>query len=265
MARMFANAEAYEGFMGRWSHLIAAGLIEFANLPNEGQLLDIGSGTGSLSFAIAQRKTGARVVGIDPSNEYVAYANSRNPVPDRITFETGDAQHMRFADATFQGSLSLLVFNFIPDPLKALQEARRVTASGGLIAAAVWDYGGEMRMLRSFWDAAGSIDDWARKRDESHMPLCSPGELAHLWAKVGLKNIQERPLEIEMRFDSFEDYWRPFLLGQGPAGAYAASLDSDALRRLREELKRRLSLSGEDVSFVLPARAWAVCGSVPTE
>jgi SAM-dependent methyltransferase len=205
------------------------------------------------------------VVGIDPSKEYVAYANSLNPARHRITFEIGDAQHLRFADATFASSLSLLVFNFIPDPLKALEEARRVTEPAGLIAAAVWDYGGNMRMLRTFWDAAASIDDRAAKLDEAHMPLCRSGELAHLWKKAGLKNVHEQPLDIEMRFDSFEDYWHPFLLGQGPAGAYVASLDSAVLPRLREELRRRLSLSGEDVSFVLPARAWAVCGTVPAK
>jgi SAM-dependent methyltransferase len=251
---MFANAEAYERFMGRWSRLMATRLIDFSNVPNEGNLLDIGSGTGSLSFEIVQRSPTAHLIGIDPSKEYLAYATSRNPIPDRIKFEIGDAQDLRFAAATFRTSLSLLVFNFIPDPLKALQEARRVTASGGLIAAAVWDYGGDMRMLRTFWDAAVSIDDQAAKFDEGHMPLCRSGELAHLWKNVGLRNVHEQPLDIEMRFDSFEDYWRPFLLGQGPAGAYAKSLDSDALERLQAELKRRLLLSGGDVSFVLPAR-----------
>jgi SAM-dependent methyltransferase len=258
---MFANAESYERFMGRWSRLIAAQLSDFVDIPNEGQLLDIGSGTGSLSFMIAQRNATARVVGIDPSKEYVAYGNSRNPVPERVSFEIGDAQHLRFPDATFSGSLSLFAFNFIPDPGRALWEARRVTESGGPIAAAVWDYGGEMQMLRAFWDAAASIDDQAPERDERHMPLCRSGELSDLWKDVGLHNLQEQPLDIKMQFDSFEDYWQPFLLGQGPAGAYAASLNPESLLRLRAEVKRRLSLSRADVPFVLAARAWAVCGT----
>src|SRR5262245_51665402 len=258
---MFRNAEAYERFMGRWSRLVAARLIDFANLPDEGNVLDIGSGTGSLSFEIVRRSAAARVIGIDPSKEFVAYATGKNPSRDRITFEVGDAQYLRFADATFESSLSLLVFNFIPDPFKALKEARRVTAAGGVIAAAVWDYGEEMRMLRTFWDAAESIDDRAAKFDERHMPLCSSGELADLWKSAGLRNVRQQPLDIEMRFDSFDDYWHPFLLGQGPAGAYATGLDSDARERLKGELKRRLPMSGEDVSFVLPARAWAVRGT----
>ena len=106
---MFAHAESYERFMGRWSRLIAAQLTDFTNVPDEGQLLDIGSGTGALAFVIVQRKAMARVVGIDPSKEYVAYAHSLNAVPDRIDFEIGDAQYLRFANATFGSSLSLLV------------------------------------------------------------------------------------------------------------------------------------------------------------
>jgi SAM-dependent methyltransferase len=242
---------------------MAAEFLDFADVSDEGQVLDIGSGTGALSFAIIQRKSNARVVGIDASREYVAYANSRNFAPHRIRFEVGNALHLPFPDAAFRSALSLLVFNFFPDPAKALREAYRVTESGGTIAAAVWDYGGQMHMLQTFWSAAESMDGRAGGLNESHMPLCRPGELADLWKNAGLENVREQPLDMEMRFDSFEDYWAPFLSGQGPAGAYAASLNSTALEHLRCELKRRLAMSGEDVSFVLPARAWAVCGTVP--
>src|SRR5689334_18651797 len=133
---MFANAESYDRFMGRWSRLVAAELLDFADVPDKGQLLDIGSGAGALSFLVVQRKPNLSVIGIDPSKEYVAYANCKNSVPNRISFEVGDAQRLRFPNATFGSSLSLLVFNFIPDPIKALQEARRVTEPGGLIVAA---------------------------------------------------------------------------------------------------------------------------------
>jgi SAM-dependent methyltransferase len=262
---MFANAKAYEQFMGRWSRLMAARLIEFAGIVDEGQLLDIGSGTGSLSFEVVQRKKKVHVVGIDPSKEFVEYSNGTNPELERIKFEIGDAQRLPFTDGTFDSSLSLLVVNFIPDPVLALQEACRVTKPGGVIAAAVWDYGGEMRMLRSFWDAATNIDEQAGKLDEARMPLCRPGELSDLWSKAGLTIVLEQPLDIQMRFLSFEDYWHPFLLKQGPAGAYVSSLDTDTLERLRTELARRLSESKGDAPFTLPARAWAVRGNVPVK
>ncbi len=259
---MFADAEGYERFMGRWSRLLALPFAEFAALPDKGRVLDIGCGSGALTFAIAGMKREVQVVGIDPSEQYVAYAQSRNSAQDRVRFETGDAQKLKFADALFDVSVSLLVFNFIPDPAFALKEARRVTKKGGCIAAAVWDYGAGMRMLRIFWDAAVSMDHGAAKLDEKDMPLCRAGELTQLWMRVGLKQIVEHPLEIAMRFPSFADYWDPFLLGQGPAGKYVKSLDTTRLDKLRGEMVRRLGIRDELQPFELQARAWAVRGFV---
>jgi len=261
--KMFGDAEAYERFMGRWSRLAAPLLVEFAAPPEQGSVLDIGSGTGCLAFAIAERKGGVRVLGIDPAKEYIAYAAGRNSFPGRASFEVGDAQQLRFPDGSFDAALSLLVFNFIPDAKKALLEARRVTRPGGAISAAVWDYSGEMHMLRTFWDAAAHLDPQAEKLDEKHMPLCRAGELSQLWKQGGLENVREQALDITMRFSSFADFWEPFLLGQGPAGAYVKRLDRDQVQALRGEIKRRLSLQREDASFDLRARVWAVRGVVP--
>lgn len=260
---MFGDAEAYERFMGRWSRLVAPRLVDFTDLPERGRILDVGSGTGSLAFAIAERKREARVVGIDPSQEYVAYAMSRNPFPDRASFEVGDAQQLHFPDASFDAAVSLLVFNFIPDSKKALLEVSRVTKPGGKLSAAVWDYGAGMQMLRAFWDAAVHIDPGAEKLDEKRMPLCRAGELSTLWRQGGLGDVREHPIDINMRFESFADYWEPFLLGQGPAGSYVRGLDRDKLQALRNEVKRRLSCSVESAPLVLPARVWSVRGTVP--
>jgi SAM-dependent methyltransferase len=251
---MFGDAVAYEHFMGRWSRLVAPLFVEFGSIDDPNEVLDVGSGTGSLAFAILKLKPSCSVVGIDPSREYVAYARSINAFGRRANFEIGDAQNLRFADGTFDSSLSLLAFNFTPDPLKVLCEVRRVTRANGRIAAAVWDYGEGMRMLRVFWDAAAGIDPSAGARDERHMPLCHAGALARLWDECHLKNVEERSIDITTRFDSFPDYWDAFLLKQGPAGTYAASLERHRLQALRNEVKRRLGIPGEDQAFSLPAR-----------
>ena len=260
--KMFSDAEAYERFMGRWSKMLASLLVDFAGVRDAGRFLDVGSGTGSLAFAIAKQRVHCQVVGIDPSKEYVEYASSKNPYPGRVSFEVGDAQKLRFGDATFENSLSLLVFNFIPDRVRALREVTRVTKPGGCVAAAVWDYGAGMRMLRVFFEAAAKVDPAAEKADESHMPLCGAGELGEFWRQGGLEQVTEKPLEITMRFASFADYWEPFLLGQGPAGAYLHKANDEHRQALRSELKRQLGLSSEDTPFSLPARAWAVRGMV---
>lgn len=260
---MFGDAQAYERFMGRWSRLVALLLVDFAEVPNSGRILDVGSGTGSLAFEIALRRNSVRVTGIDPSDEYVAFATSRNSFVERVEFQKGDAQALQFADRTFAASVSLLVFNFIPDAAKALRELRRVTQPKGRISAAVWDYGGRMMMLRTFWEAAASVDPAVEKRDERHMRLCREGELSALWRQGGLEAVREKPLEITMRFSSFADYWDPFLLGQGPAGAYVRAMPDSGRQALREALKLRLAPESETESFELPARVWAVTGSVP--
>jgi SAM-dependent methyltransferase len=260
---MFRNAEAYNRYMGRWSSLVAPLLVDFASVPDEGRVLDIGSGLGTLGLEIANRKANPHVTGIDSSKEFVTYATRRNPFPDRISFHVGQAQDLHFADSTFVASLSLLVFNFISDPNQALREARRVTKPGGNISAAVWDYGNLMRMLRTFWDAAVALDPAADNRDERHMPLCREGELSQLWEGSGLESVHEEPLDISMTFDSFTDYWAPFLLGQGPAGAYLGTVRSDRLQILRNAVKGRLSIASETDAFALPARVWAVRGTVP--
>ncbi len=259
---MFADAQAYDRFMGRWSQLVAPLLMEFAGIPDGGHVLDVGSGTGSRARAIVDRKPKCRITGIDPSKEYIACAQSQTR-SDRIHFETGDAQKMTFANGAFDHCLSLLVFNFIPDPKKALGEVRRVTKPGGRIVAAVWDYGRDMRMLRVFWDAAVALDPSAEKLDEKHMPLCRTGELSALWKLASLDRTEERPLDITMKFASFSDFWDPFMLGQGPAGAYVAKLPRDRVPRLADEVKRRLALGSDSAPFELQARVWAVRGTVP--
>ena len=260
---MFGNAEAYDRFMGRWSRLIAPPLLDFASLPEVGQVLDVGSGIGDLAFEVARRKIGLHVRGVDRSHEFVAYATSQNPCPERIRFQVGDAQDLPFADGVCAAALSSLVFNFIPDPAKALRELCRATQPGSRISAAVWDYGERMFMLRAFWDAAVETDPSAERLDEKHMPLCRAGELSELWRQSGLEDVQEQPLEVTMKFDSFMDYWDPFLLGQGPAGAYVRTLDGNRVQILRSAVKRRLSTSSESDAFVLPARVWAVQGRTP--
>lgn len=242
---------------------MAPKLVEFSGLAAGSRVLDVGSGTGSLAFAVAGRDERAQVDGIDPSKEYVAFAAQRNRFAGRVRFQVGDAQNLGMPDGRFDAALSLLVFNFIPDERKALHEVRRVTRPGGRIAAAVWDYGEGMRMLRIFWEAAVAVDPEAGRLSEKAMKLCRQGELSALWKQAGLVNVREEPLEIATRFESFADYWDGFLLGQGTAGAYTVRLKHETQVALRNELKKRLQLRSEAEPFSLPARVWAVRGDVP--
>lgn len=259
---VFNESDAYERFMGRWSRGVAPLLVRFADVRDGETVLDCGSGTGALAFAIAQAAPSARITGVDPSAQYVVYAQSLVQ-SDRVSFKVGDAQALDLAAGVFDRTLSLLVMSFIPDRAKALSEMIRVTKPEGLVAAAVWDYGGEMQMLRVFWDEAVRANAAAEPKDEKHLPLCKPGELSALWRAHGLQQVDEQGLTIDMPFGSFDDYWWPFLGGQGPAGAYTTSLTETDRAALRDRLEQRLLGDRPDGPIVLRARAWAVKGTVP--
>ena len=259
---LFSEAQSYERFMGRWSRLLAPALVNFAGVRDGDAVLDVGSGTGALTSAVAQAAPSSHIVGLDPAAPYVALAKARHP-GDLVRFEVGDAQQMTFEDASFDRTLSLLVVNFIPDPAKAVAEMRRVTRRGGTVAAAVWDYGDGMLMLRAFWDEAVALNPASASKDERNMPLCRPGELGAFWRKQGLEQVAEEGLTIVTRFTGFDDYWNPFLEKQGPAGAFVATLPLAVREQLRQRLRRRLLGDGPDRPVVLTARAWAARGVVP--
>jgi SAM-dependent methyltransferase len=259
---VFSEAHAYERFMGRWSRSLATHVVRFAGVRDGDAVLDVGSGTGALAAAVVAAAPSSRIVGIDPAAPYVRLAQ-RQHGSALVSFEVGDAQQMRFARASFDRTLSLLVVNFIPDARKALGEMVRVTKPKGTVAAAVWDYGEGMEMLRVFWDEAIALHPDQQAKDERNMPFCKRGELAALWRALGLQDVVEEGLTIETRFASFDDFWTPFLAKQGPAGAYVASLSDSDRDALRVRLNKRLLGDGPDRPLAMHARAWTVRGTVP--
>jgi SAM-dependent methyltransferase len=258
---MHTDGEAYERFMGRWSRRLAPVFLDFVGVQDGQSVLDVGSGTGSVAGAVLSTRQTSRVMGIDASADYIARAGERLQ-SERVTFEQGDAQRLRFPRASFDRTVSLLVLNFIPDAAAALHEMIRVTKPGGVVAAAVWDYGNGMEMLRFFWDEAIALDPSSDGRHERHMPFSRQGELTRLWREGGLTDVHEVPLTIPLDFAAFDDYWKSFLGGQGPAGAYVSALPDDHRSQLEHRLRARLIGMAEDRRIHLNARAWAVKGTV---
>ena len=153
-----------------------------------------------------------------------------------------------------------LVLHFVPQPQLALSEMIRVAKPGGRVAAYVWDYAGKMQLLRHFWNAAAALDPQAADLDEGRrFPLCQPQPLVELFQSAGLKNVEVRAIDISTDFKDFDDYWSPFLGGQGPAPSYTLSLSEDQRAALRERLRAGLPIA-LDGSIPLVARTWAVRG-----
>jgi SAM-dependent methyltransferase len=253
-----APAEAYDRHVGRYGPELARALIAAAEVRPGARALDVGCGPGTLTTELAALLGAANVAAVEPSASFAEACRRRLPSVD---VRGAAAEALPFDDAAFDHVLAQLVVNFMADARAGVREMRRVTRRGGTVAAAVWDYAGEMTLLRRFWDAAAALDPAAAARDEGRsMPFCTPNTLADLWATAGLADVRVTPVVVSAAYDGVDDLWRPLELGVGPSGAYAASLPSDQRAALKEALRRRLGVG--DGPFRLTARAWIAAGRV---
>jgi SAM-dependent methyltransferase len=246
--------------MGRWSRLLAAEVVAWIE-PGPGlRWLDVGCGTGALSEAVLAGTRPASVVGVDPSAAYVEAVAAR--VDDvRASFQVGEAGTLPLPDSSVDQVVSGLVLNFVPDAPAAVKEMRRVLVPGGRATAYVWDYASGMQMVRYFWDAAISEDRAAAALDErSRFDICRPDGLRKCFADAGMDDLDARPVEVPTVFRDFDDYWAPFLGGQGPAPGYCVALPRADRDRVRARLQAALPQE-PDGTIKLRARAWAVSGT----
>ena len=259
-ATMFQNAEAYERIMGRWSRRLAPQLIQFGGLSDGDRVLDVGCGTGSLTFALPEFANVSAIVGVDLVEGYVDFAKSRNKDP-RVTFQQGDACNLLFEDKSFDRAYSMLVLHFIPNSVKAVSEMRRVVRPGGVVTAAVWDEYGGLPHYRMLADIAATLDSSVERR--LFLPLNAPGEMEKLWRDLGMVDVQQTSFLIRMEFNSFDDYWLPFTKGEGPPGRLVASLSETTRAALQDHLRRGYITNRPDGPRSFACVAWACRGTVP--
>lgn len=254
------SPEGYERLMGRWSRHVAPKFLQFAPVSRGDEVLDVGCGTGSLTRTILALGDPARVVGIDLSERYVAFARERISDP-RVRFEVGDACALPFPDGSFDKALSLLVLHFVPEAQKAVAEMRRVARPGGTVAACVWDAYGGMSHMRMLWDTAGAMGlDPGRNL---FRPMTAPGEMAAAWTELGLREVEQSTVAIRFEFADFEDYWGPFTSGDGPAGELVTGLPEADRARLEAQVRRAFVGSRPDGPRSFAAEAWVCKGIVP--
>jgi trans-aconitate methyltransferase len=255
MSDAWASGAAYEPYVGRWSRLVATEFVDWLEVP-VGRWVDLGCGTGALTQTVLDQCDPAEILAIDPSEDQLAWARFHVTDP-RVSFRVGEVGDLagHRADAVVSG----LVLNFLPDPTAAAAVMRSV-APDGVIAAYVWDYAGRMELMRYFWDAAVDLDAAAASLDEGvRFAMCKRDRLEAVWREAGLIDVSSRAIDVPTRFGDFDDYWQPFLGGQGPAPGYAMSLDEERRTELRDNIRARLPIA-TDGSISLTARAWAVRG-----
>jgi SAM-dependent methyltransferase len=249
---MFTGADAYDRFMGRYSVQLAPQMADLAGVAQGQRVLDVGCGPGALTAELVRRVGASSVSAVDPSEDFVAAATARHP---GVNVKRAAAEALPFADAAFDAAMAQLVVQFMKDPVAGLGEMARVTRHGGVVAACVWDHAGRSP-LAPFWAAARDVEPDVE--DESGLAGVREGHLAELVTSAGLRQVEGAELSASLLFESFEDWWGPFELGLGPAGAYVASLDPGRRNALREACRRRLPAP----PFTQVARAWAARGIV---
>lgn len=250
----------YERYVGRWSRRIAPTFLDWLDVPAGKRWLDVGCGTGALCAAIAEHCAPASVTGVEPSEGFLKVA--RETLPDSVVLSAGNAAAIPLPDASVDAVVSGLVLNFVPDLDAALREVARVAINGATFGAYVWDYAGRMELMRHFWDAAVALDPGAARLDEGiRFPLCRRDALLTEVGRAGFHDAEVTSIDVPTPFASFDDYWGPFLGGQGPAPAYAMSLDESARGKLRDRLRQQLPIK-DDGTLSLVSRAWAVRATV---
>lgn len=255
----WAAGDSYDAYMGRWSRPIAARFLDWLALPGGLDWLELGCGTGALTSAIVRQCAPASVIALDPSEGFLAKARQNLDDP-RVTLRVGDAGSLAsLPAASSDAAVAALVLNFIPDRVGALREMKRIVRPGGMIGFYVWDYpGGGIEFMRAFWTEAVALDPAAHDLTEGRrFPFCTPDGLGELAREAGLGTPEITAIEAPSVFRDFEDYWRPFTLGAGPAPGYCASLESGHRERLRSRLSENLPRQ-RDGSIALGTRAWAV-------
>ena len=244
--------EAYDRFMGRYSAPLAERFADFAGVGRATRVLDVGCGPGALTGELIRRLGERAVTAVDPSERFVEAVWARYPA---VAAQRAFAEKLPFADRSFDAALAQLVVHFMADPVAGLREMLRVTEPGGIVAACVWDHaGGRGGPLGPFWEAARELDP--STTDESGMAGVRQGHLAELLRAAGGHGVEEGALVVDVEYARFEDWWEPYLLGVGPAGAYVGRLDDARRDRLRERCRDKL----EPAPFTISARAWVARG-----
>ena len=257
------RASGYEQLMGRWSRKIAPQFIEFAGIKDGERVLDVGCGTGSLTFALPKAANVAEVVAIDYAQVFVEEAMRLNN-DQRIYIQHADALALPFQNDRFDRALALLVLHFVPEASKAVAEMRRVVRSGGVVAAAVWDHLGGLPVMRMVLDTMAPLDAAAVSLRSHYcfQPMMKPGEMRETFVAQGLADVEETSLMIRMDYELFEDFWQPIAAGEGPIGNYVAALDEPRRMQANEAVRAAYEAGRSDGPRSFAAVAWACRGLV---
>jgi SAM-dependent methyltransferase len=169
------------------------------------RLLDVGCGTGALAAAAVARWPGVRVTGIDVSAGMLAVAERelatlRRQERERIRLVRAPADRLPFPGGSFDLAVSTFVLQLVPNPHRALREARRVLAPGGTLVFATWLVGGSFAADAAYRDAleAAGIDGEDDGGDDGDPR--SPADAAARLRRAGFERVTAAATEVDHAF-----------------------------------------------------------------
>ena len=259
---VWATGAGYQAYVGRWSRLVAREFLGWLGVPPTSRLAGRRLRHGRARRGDRRARSTARGAG-GRSLRGVRRARPRAPRDGpRIAFQVGDAQALPVADGGFDAVVSGLVLNFVPEPARMVAEMARAGAAG--------EHDRSVRVgLRRPHGAHAAASGTQRRRSTRRRPRSTKRSVSRAarprhWRRCSPRRacpgVATRAIDVPTRFRDFDDYWSPFLAGQGPAPAYAMSLPEDRRIALREGIRSTLPIA-TDGSIALTARAWAVRGS----
>jgi len=255
------DGDAYDAYVGRWSRPTAAEFLDWLGVRRGAEWLEVGCGTGALTQAILDRFEPKHIDASDLSKGFLDVA-IRTIHDARVTFGLANACDLPSASDAYDAVVCSLIINAVPDQPKALSEFVRCAKPGATVGLYVWDFDGEMQLLRYFWESANALAPPDDDGDLSGFAICNPDRLSQALRDAGLQDVEVRAIDTPTHFKDFDDYWSPFLRGGAPAQQHLAALNDEKRVELREHVRSRLPIA-PDGSIALIARAWAGKGIKP--
>jgi ubiquinone/menaquinone biosynthesis C-methylase UbiE len=247
----FTDGAAYDRLMAPWSRAVGEQFVDWLALPPGLRWLDVGCGTGAFTELLLEQVNARDVSAVDPAEDQIAYARTK-PAAKRVNFHQAEVQKLPFADREFDVAAMALVITFVPDPAQALAEMKRVVKPGGTIGTYVWDFlgkGNTQQPLREAVEAMGipvlPTPGHVHSRLES---------LRAIFTEAGLDAVSVRPIEIEISYANFDEYWTAQTGFANTVVQHMRKMSEAQVEELKAHLRKHLP---RDKGGRIVYKAWA--------
>lgn len=232
-------------------------LLEAADLPERGVVVDVGCGCGATTLMTARRRPGLEVIGVDVSAPMLEHARGRardEGLP--VRFHHADAAVARPATGVDR-VISRFGVMFFDEPEVAFGNIRGWLAPGGALVALVW---GDVR--DNPWTA--DLQELLSRHVELPAPsgdgpgpfsLGDPDRIFTILGRAGFRQIEQRPLPLPMRVPGPPEVGLSFHLERGLVEAALEGATEETVRAIHRDLREYVEQRHDGTAMELRAQA----------